>query len=153
MAILSGPVVASCGESSTAPSPDAASFEGVWSGAWVRTSCTSTGGAVAGACDAVPQSAPLRLTLTQTGSSVEGSVEMFPFVIPVCGVVSMGGTLTLAGQAHSAPGEATGFLSNWSTTRSGDTMTGTFTLRIVADNPAEGSITVQALLPNVMKTS
>jgi len=61
------------------------------------------------------------------------------------------GTLALTGQAHLQSGTET--LSNWSTTRGGSTMSGGFTLTIVADNPAFGSQTLQLTLQNVTKAS
>jgi hypothetical protein len=68
--------------------------------------------------------------------------------------VSANGTLSLTGSAHiqgDAPGTFT--LSNWSTSRSGNAMTGSFRLAFVADNPALGSQTLQLSLQNVTKTS
>jgi hypothetical protein len=91
----------------------------------------------------------LRLTFTQTGSSVAGNVEVASFVIPGSGSVSDGGTLTFTGSAHLQ--SATETISNWSTTRSGSSMNGSFTLAIVADNPAFGSQTLVLTLQNVTR--
>jgi hypothetical protein len=99
----------------------------------------------------VPPSGALRLTLTQSGTEVQGTVEVASFIIPASGVVNANGSLSLSGQAHLQ--SATETLSNWSTTRSGSSMTGNFTLTIVADNPAFGSQTVQLALQNVTKSS
>jgi hypothetical protein len=83
-----------------------------------------------------------------------GTVEFGTLVIGSSGFVSANGTLSLGGSAHiggDAPGTFT--LPNWSTSRSGNTMTGSFALRFVADNPALGSQTLQLALQNVIKTS
>ena len=144
--------VAACGGSGspTAPS-DTADFQGVWQGTWQQTSCTETGGAQGVACNQTPTSGALRLTLTQTGTQVQGTVEVATFLIPAAGSVSNSGALSLTGQAHLQ--SATETLSNWSTTRSGTSMSGSFTLTIVADNPAFGSQILVLTLQNVTKTS
>ena len=143
--------VAACGGSPTAPS-NTVDFQGVWQGTWQRTSCTDT---VQGqACSATPQSGALRLTLTQTGTEVQGTVEILSLLIPSTGGVGSGGTLALTGQTHiggQSPG--TFSLSNWSTTRSGNAITGSFTLTFVADNAAFGTETIQLSLQNVTRTS
>jgi hypothetical protein len=138
------------GGSPTAPS-NTVDFQGVWQGNWQRTSCTETGGAQGNACNQTPSSGALRLTLTQTGTEVQGSVEVASFFIPASGSVNNAGSLSLTGQAHLQ--SATETLSNWNTTRSGTTMNGSFTLTIVADNPAFGSQIVQLTLQSVTKTS
>ena len=141
--------VACGGGSPTAP--DGQDFQGAWEGQWIRTSCSETGGAVGFACNLSPTSGGLRLTLTQTGSSVQGNVEISLFiVIPSSGSVNADGWLTLAGSAHLQDGTQT--LSNWNTTRSGNSMNGTFTLTVVHDNPALGSQVVVLTLQNVTKT-
>lgn len=142
--------VAACAGSGspTAPS-NTVDFQGVWQGNWQKASCTDT---VQGqACSATPQSGALRLTLTQTGTEVQGTVEVASFFIPATGSVNNSGALSLTGQAHLQ--SATETLSNWSTTRSGSSMNGGFTLTIVADNSAFGTETVQLTLQNVTKTS
>lgn len=129
-------------------------FQGVWQGNWQRTSCSETGGAQGVACSATPTAGTLRLTFTQSGTEVQGSVEVMALFIPSSGVVGSSGTLTLNGQTH-VQGQAPGTFSlfNWSTTRSGTAMTGTFTLTFVADNLALGTETLQLTLQNVAKTS
>jgi hypothetical protein len=137
--------LAACGGGSpTAPS-NTVDFQGVWQGTWLRASCTGS------ACDVVPASGGLRITLTQAGNQVQGSVEWASFFIPVSGSVSASGALSLAGQAHLGQGTET--VSNWSTTRSGNTMNGGFTITAVPDSPATGSQVVQLTLQNVAKTS
>jgi hypothetical protein len=118
-------------------------FQGQWDGTWQRTSCT-------GSCGLVPASAGLRVTLSQSGSEVQGTLEFAVFLVPVTGTVN-NGTLSLSGQAHQQ--QATGRITSWSTTRSGNSMNGSFTFSITADNPADGSATVAATLQNVTKTS
>ena len=98
-----------------------------------------------------PSSGAVRLTLTQTGSSVQGNVEVASFIIAASGSVNANGSLTLTGSAHLQ--NATQTLSNWNTTRSGGSMSGAFTLTIVADNQALGSQVVVLTLQNVTKTS
>ena len=142
--------VVACGGSPTGPS-GATDFTGVWQGNWVRASCTETGGAQGVACAQTPTSAALRLTLSQSGNEVQGNVEVGSFIIPASGVVNSGGSLSLSGSARQ--GSATGTLSNWSTSRSGNTMTGAFTLTIVADNPAFGSQILGLTLQSVTKSS
>ena len=144
--------LAACGGSGspTAPS-NTVDFQGVWQGNWQRTSCTETGGAQGVACGQTPTSGALRLTLTQTGTTVQGSVEVASFFIPATGSVNNSGALSLTGEAHLQ--SATETLSNWSTTRSGTSMSGSFTLTIVADNEAFGSQILQITLQNVTKSS
>ena len=144
-------IAAACGGGSPTGPDGGADFSGVWQGTWQRTSCTETGGAVGTACNLTPTSGALRLTLTQTGIAVAGNVEVASFLIPASGSVSANGTLNLTGSAHLQ--SATETLSNWSTTRSGTTMSGSFTLSIVADNPAFGAQTLVLTLQNVTKTS
>jgi len=150
--LLAVMTAAACGGSGspTAPS-NTVDFQGVWQGNWQRTSCTETGGAQGVACNQTPTSGALRLTLTQTGTNVQGSVEVASFFIPGTGSVNGSGALSLTGQAHLQ--SATEALSNWSTTRSGNSMNGGFTLTIVADNGAFGSQILQLTLQNVTKTS
>lgn len=143
-------IAVGCGGSPTAPGPGG-DFQGVWEGQWQRASCVESGGASGIACISMPTSAALRLTLTQTGSSVQGNVEVAPFIISGSGSVNANGSLTLTGSAHLQ--DATQTLSNWNTTRSGDSMNGAFTLTIVHDNPAFGSLVVVLTLQNVTKTS
>jgi hypothetical protein len=88
--------------------------------------------------------------LSQSGSEVQGTLEFAVFLVPVTGTVN-NGTLSLSGQAHQQ--QATGRITSWSTTRSGNSMNGSFTFSITADNPADGSATVAATLQNVTKTS
>ena len=145
-------VLTACGGSGSPTAPSGTvDFQGVWQGTWQRTSCTETGGAQGVACNQTPTSGALRLTLTQTGTEVQGTVEVASFFIPCAGSVNTSGTLSLAGQAHLQ--NATEIVSNWSTTRSGNSMSGSFTLTIVADNPAFGSQIVQLTLQNVTKSS
>jgi hypothetical protein len=126
------------------------SFQGQWDGTWQRTSCTETGGAQGIACSQTPTSGGLRVTLSQSGTEVQGTLEFAIFIVPVTGTVNQG-TLSLSGQAHSQT--ATGRITAWSTTRSGNTMSGSFTFSIVGDNPADGSSTVTVSLQNVTRTA
>ena len=152
-------IAAACGGSPTSPNGNTVDFTGTWQGNWQRTSCSESGGAAGAACNATPTSGALRLTLTQTGTSVSGNVEVASFLIPGAGSVSANGTLNLTGSARitflvdGVPRSATGTLSNWSTTRSGNTMNGSFTLTIVADNQAFGTQTLVLTLQGVTKTS
>jgi hypothetical protein len=140
-----------CGGSGSPTEPsNTVDFQGVWQGNWQRTSCTETGAAQGIACNLTPPSGGLRITLTQSGTDVQGSVEVASFFVPATGNVSGGGTLSLTGQARLQI--ETGTLSNWSTTRSGNTMNGSFTLTIVPDPPV-GSEILQLTLQNVTKTS
>ena len=143
--------LAACGSGSPTSPSNTVDFQGVWQGSWQRTSCTETGGAQGVACNQTPTSGALRLTLTQTGTAVQGTVEVASFLITATGSVNNSGALSLAGQAQIQ--SATETLSNWSTTRSGTSMSGSFTLTIVADNPAFGSQILQLTLQNVTKTS
>jgi hypothetical protein len=143
-------IIVACGGGPTAPGPGS-DFQGTWEGQWQRTSCSESGGAVGVACNVTPTSGALRLTLTQTGSSVQGNVEVASFIISASGSSNANGSLTLAGSAHLQ--SATQTLSNWNTTRSGNSMSGAFTLTIVADNQALGSQVVVLSLQNVTKTS
>jgi hypothetical protein len=141
---------AACGGGPTSPEEEGSGpFTGTWQGNWQRTSCTETGGAVGAACNQTPTSGVLRLTFTQNGSSVSGNVEVASFVIPGSGSVNGSGTLTFTGSAHLL--DATETISNWSTTRSGSSMNGSFTLSIVADNPAFCCQTLVLTLQNVTR--
>lgn len=148
--IIVGPLLSACGDGGPTSPGSGASFQGVWTGTWIRTGCSDTTGGAA--CNATPTSGALRLTLTQAGTEVQGSVEITSFVVSGTGTVD-GGVLTLTGQAHQPALNLTATLSNWSTTRSGSTMSGGFTLMLMADNPAFGSQTLQLSLQNVTLTS
>ena len=86
---------------------------------------------------------------------MQGNVEFGSLVIASTGSVSGSGALTLTGQARLSSGSAPGTftLSNWNTSRSGNTMNGGFTLTFVADNAALGSQTVQVTLQDVTTSS
>jgi hypothetical protein len=142
-------VAAACGGGPTSPEEEGSgAFSGTWQGNWQRTSCIETGGAVGVACSQTPTSGALRLIFTQSGSSVSGNAEVASFVIPGSGSVN-NGTLNFSGSAHLQ--NATETISNWSTTRSGASMNGSFTLAIVADNQAFGSQTLVLTLQNVTR--
>jgi hypothetical protein len=149
------PVVATllcfaCGGDGGPVSPGSGTgFQGQWDGTWQRTSCTDT---VQGIACSQPSgsSGGLRLTLSQSGTEVQGTLEFAIFIVPVTGTVNQG-TLSLSGQRHQQT--ATGTITSWSTTRSGNTMIGSFTFSIVSDNPSEGSSTVTISLQNVTRTS
>ena len=149
-------ILAACGGGGSPTAPGAATnLQGVWEGTWVKASCSETGAASGQACNLPEsQSGGLRLTLTQSENTVQGTVEVGPFAIPATGSVS-GNTLTLTGQARrTIDGQGvTGSLSNWSTTRNGNSMSGSFTLRIVWDNASLGTQTLGVSLQNVNKTS
>ena len=140
---------AACGGSgATGPDDDPGNFSGTWQGNWQRTSCSETGGAVGFGCNQTPTTGAMRLTFTQSGSSVSGNVELASFLISGSGTVN-GGTLNFTGSAHLQ--DATQTISNWSTTRSRSSMNGSFTLAIVADNPALGSQTLVLTLQSVTR--
>ena len=137
--------VAGCGGSPTGPDSDVPGYQGVWQGTWVKASC------IGAACDIVPPSGGLRLTLAQSGSQVQGTVELATFVIPASGNVNSNGALSLAGT--TSQGGATATLSNWTTTRTGNSLSGGFTLTILPDDPQIGPQTVGITLQNVTRTS
>ena len=149
--VVAAMIVASCGGSPTGPAA-VADFQGVWEGRWAKTSCTDSGGASGVACSQTPQSGTLRVTVTQSENTVQGSVEVEGFSIPVTGSVS-GSTLTLGGQTHLSQRNATGTVSNWSTARNGNSISGNFTLTVAADDSAFGSQILQLTLQNVSKAS
>src|SRR4026209_516850 len=125
--VVSLMALAACGGSGSPTGPsNTVDFQGIWQGTWQRTSCTETGGAQGVACNQTPTSGALRLTLTQTGTTVQGTVEVASFLLPATGSVNNNGAMSLTGQAHLQ--SATETLSNWSTTRSGASMSGGFTL-------------------------
>ena len=126
------------------------SFQGQWDGTWQRASCTETGGVPGVACSRVPPSGGLRVTLSQSGTEVQGTLEFAIYIVPVTGTVSQG-TLSLSGQQHQQ--ETIGRITSWSTTQSGNTMSGGFTFSIVADNPSFGSATVVVTLQNVTRAA
>jgi hypothetical protein len=155
--VLATLALAGCGGGGggpTSPSPSATDVQGVWEGTWVKSGCSETGGASGSACNATPQSGGFRVTLTQTDSAVQGSVEVGAFLVPATGSVS-GNNVTLTGQSHrTVDGQGvTGSLQNWTTARSGNGMSGSFTLRIVWDDPSFGTQTLQLTLQNVNKTA
>jgi hypothetical protein len=108
---------------------------------------------------ATPPSGSLSVALSQNDASVQGTVDIVPFVIPIplTGSVS-GNALSASGEARFSvdvgaglpPVGTTARILNWSTTRSGNSMTGGFTLRIELDDPALGTVTVQVALQNVV---
>ena len=142
-------IATACGDGSPT-SPDAtASFQGLWQGTWNRTSCTEGPGA-AGVCSATPASGALSLSITQSDSSVQGTVSVSPFVVPISGSVT-GNVLDVSGQTWvvGAEGGGTVKILNWSTTRNGNAMSGSFTLTIEPDDPRNGSLTLRVALQNV----
>ncbi len=148
-------VFAACGDGGPTSPGSTAGVQGTWSGTWTLAQCTETGGAIGVACARTPQSGGLRLTLTQAGNEVQGTVEVVQFVIPASGTVRTGSGLTLSGQSRAVVDGvgSTGTLSDWSTTRNGNTMVGSFTLTIAPDNGLLGTQIVRLSLQNVTLTS
>ena len=155
-AVICAALLAGCGsESPTAPSSEsgsASALQEIWAGTWVRNGCSESGGAVGAACNATPTTGAFRLNLTQSGGSAQGTVEVGAFTVPLSGSVSNNGTVTLSGNSRLPQG-ATATVSDWSTRVNGNTMTGSFTLRIVPDDSAFGTQTLQVSLQNVTKSS
>ena len=142
-------IAVACGDDGPT-SPEGGGFQGTWQGTWERTSCSETGSAVGNACSQTPTTGALRLTLSQSGSNVEGNVEFGQVIIPASGSVNSG-TLRLNGSTNVLGANFN--LSNWSTTRNGNAMSGSFTMTIVPDNPGIGSQTVVISLQNVTRAS
>jgi hypothetical protein len=69
-------------------------------------------------------SLPLKLTLTQAGSQVSGTAEFSNFTVQVTGTVNATGRLELAGSASVNPANVS--ISNWNTTVSGTSITGSW---------------------------
>jgi hypothetical protein len=139
-----------CGDDSpTAPTGSVVDFGGVWSGTWLRQSCSETAGTVTVGCAGLPTSEALRVTLTQTGDQVQGRVDVGVFLVTVTGTVGSDSVLRLTGEGRIL---TTAFrLSNWQTTQSGGTMTGSFTFAFVPDDPTFATITFTASLQNVTR--
>jgi hypothetical protein len=89
----------------------------------------------------------LRANLTQTGTAVEGRVEVGVFLVTVSGTVGADDALTLTGNGRILTTALR--LTNWRTTRSGNTMAGSFTFAFVPDDPTFATVTFVADLQNV----
>jgi len=136
-------------DSPTGPSGTTANFQGTWTGEYLRTACSETGGG--NQCAGLPQTGFLEATLTQSGTSVSGQIEVDVFILTVTGQVGSDGSLTLSGQGRFVTVTVT--LASWRTTTSGTALTGNMTFVITPDDPALGVITVQGTLQNVTKTA
>jgi hypothetical protein len=136
-----------CGNDSPAGPSASTSFAGVWTGTWVRQSCTETAGTVTVGCSGLSPSDVLRANLTQTGTAVEGRVEVGVFLVTVSGTVGSDDALTLTGNGRILTTALR--LTNWRTTRSGNTMAGSFTFAFVPDDPTFATVTFVADLQNV----
>jgi hypothetical protein len=136
-----------CGSDSPTGPSGSTSFDGVWTGTWVRQSCSESAGTVIGGCAVLPASDALRADLTQTGTTLEGRVEVGVFLVTVSGTVGSDDALSLTGSGRIL---TTGLrLTNWRTTRSGNTMAGSFTFAFVPDDPTLATTTLTTDLQNV----
>lgn len=131
------------------PAPQPASYQGVWAGAWVRTTCAESGTAVGVACRSFPDGGGLRLTVAQSVSTISGTVEIGTLPVPVTGLVGSDGSLTLTGSGVVS--NVTITVTSWTTRQSGGAMTGAFRFTVVPD--PSGALTMDAGLSGVVKTS
>jgi hypothetical protein len=125
-------------------------FQGGWSGAWIKRTCSESGGFVqSGFCDAVSGGA-LAMTFSQTRDRVEGTVVIGDASVPVSGSVAVAGSLAIEGTA--TVGVAKFAIGAWSSQVSGTSQTGAFTLTIaVLDVAGQAQIGVD--LSNVTRAS
>lgn len=107
----------------------APTFQGVWAGRYVVERCDGTGSLQDYLCSSrgfFPPGTdlPISMNLTQNGSSVSGSFSIGQVTGAATGTVNGSGVLVLQGTANSGTLSIT--LSSWTTTATGNSMTGNF---------------------------
>jgi hypothetical protein len=151
--------VVGCGGSSptTPSSPSVPDYQGQWNGDFTVSSCTGTG-IFAGPpafCNAFQSGTVLamRLTLSVVGTQVSGTGTFGGVSIPVSGVIGNDGRLLLSGSGGVVVQNlnATLTLTNWSTTASGTSMTGSWTTTW-ATAQGSGSATTSQTIRTLTKT-
>lgn len=111
-------------------------FSGFWTGTYIVERCDGTGSIQDIFCSAnrgiypVGTTLPISMTLTQNGSNVTGGFALGTVAGPVTGTVSAGGVLTLQGTG-TAP-SITATISAWSTTVSGNSMSGNISYNLTS---------------------
>lgn len=151
-------VVGCGGSSSTTPtSPSVPDYQGQWNGDFTVSSCTGTG-IFAGPpafCNAFPSGTALamRLTLSVVGTQVSGTGTFGSVSIPVGGVIGNDGRLLLSGSGGVVVQNlsVTLTLTNWSTTASGTSMTGSWSASWTTTQ-GSGSATTSHTIRTLTKT-
>lgn len=139
------------GGNSSPTAPSTPSFQGQWTGIWVRQGCSESGPAAIGACSALPGSGPLSLVLSQAGTSTQGSLSLGTLQTPVSGPIESDGTLRLTGQSSQAQ-VGTITLTSWRS-NTGTTMTGSFSFTIQPPSSlGVGQVSVSGVLQGVVKS-
>lgn len=105
-------------------------FQGTWSGRYIVERCDGTGSVQDYFCSSrgsYPPGTdlPISMTLTQNGNAVSGVLSLGQVTGVVNGTVTAGGTMVLQGTVTS--GQSSAQLTSWTTTVSGNSMTGNFT--------------------------
>jgi hypothetical protein len=155
LAIAAALLVATAGCSSsssptTATSATVADFHGQFSGTYTIAQCVDDG-SFSGFCQAAGfnsgMSLPIQLTLTQTQSAVSGPITLGTVTGTFTGSVSGG---TLAGTATLGDVSSDGMtlntsVANWSTTITGNALSGGFSI-VFRVSPLAGSATISATI-------
>jgi hypothetical protein len=129
-------------------------FSGFWTGTYIVERCEGTGSVQDVFCSTnrgfypVGTTLPISMSLTQTGSNVTGPFALGTVAGSATGTVSAGGVLTLQGTATAAPISAA--ISAWSTTVSGNSMSGNITYNLTSTG-TPGVATVVTRLVRVTK--
>jgi hypothetical protein len=128
-------------------------FTGFWTGTYIVERCEGTGSVQDIFCSTnrglypVGTTLPVNLTLTQNGNSVTGALALGTVAGPITGTVT-GGVLTLQGTATAPSISAT--ITAWSTTVSGNSMSGNITYNLTSTG-TPGVATVVTRLTRMTK--
>jgi hypothetical protein len=136
----------------SAPTSQAADYEGTWTGIWVREKCSETGGAMGVACQRLPLRDELRLRLERRGARMEGTLEFTGLRADISGTAHPEGTLVLKGTTSAAAHSTT--VTEWRSSLADanrELMTGSFTFSIAPDDEALGTVTVSATIEELVK--
>lgn len=125
-------------------------FSGFWTGTYIVERCEGTGSIQDIFCSTnrglypVGTTLPISMSLTQNGNSVTGPFALGTVAGSASGTVSAGGVLTLQGTATSAPISAA--ISAWSTTVSGNSMSGNITYNLTSTGTPGVAVVVTRLV-------
>lgn len=133
-------------------------YQGNWSGSYRVLGCSATGDwrdeGMCGELDLVGEVLPLMLRLSQNRTSVTGTIAIGDLMGDGSGDIGVSGILTLNGSVtfEEEGIRATITLADWSTTASGDGMTGNFT-EVWTVTGFDGDMRLPCALETVQRTS
>lgn len=124
LALAIASVASACGGNDSGPSPVVPNYAGNWSGNYVITGCSQTGGiALANVCRLLGTSATYSFSLTQSSRNVAGSFALGSVSFPnTGGAVATDGSLALSGTAIS---DGVTVVVNWALTLATTALAGT----------------------------